>query len=57
MMDAQVVHDNLLFSKREFLEIRFDLIGSRIDRYRLSGVQKTIFSAPVRYGAGVEFYY
>ena len=57
IMDAQVVHDNLLFSKREFLEIRFDLTGSRIDRYRLSGVQKTIFNAPVMYGAGVEFYY
>lgn len=56
-MDAQVVRNNLLFSKRESLEIRFDLTGNRIDRYHLSGVQKAIFSAPVMYGAGVEFYY
>lgn len=56
-MDAQIVRDNLLFSKRELLEIRFDLTGNRLDRYYLSGVQKTIFSAPVTYGAGVEFYY
>jgi len=56
-LDAQVVHTNLLFSKREFMEIRFDLSGRHLDRFYLSGVQKTIWGEPVTYGAGIEFYY
>lgn len=56
-LDALVVHHNILFSKREYLEIRFDLSGRHVDRYQLSGVQKTIWGEPVKYGAGVEFYY